>query len=238
MKFIALPLFISALNLHPTIPNAFPPLKALYYSLDPTSISQLLAFYELYGPTEEGQAALKKAWQLLTKTQPLDPLAANVLPLDLTLLSQRLIDGIVSLINRDGSLYYQLSNDELLVIERLGKNLANRALKGHDIKTEAEVFELAASEVDLGRALLLSQLGSGEEALLQIRNYEAMLDLMSLQVLAKLLSGCSPEDKIQVLNQLIFEEMHFRFPPQSQYAKDIDLYTFCPLCLISTWVFA
>jgi hypothetical protein len=42
-------------------------LKALYNSLDPKSVMQHVAFYELYSDSKEGQAALNHAWQLLSQ---------------------------------------------------------------------------------------------------------------------------------------------------------------------------
>ena len=42
------------------------PLKSLYSTLDPLSVTEHLAFYELYPDTKEGQHALKRAWQLLS----------------------------------------------------------------------------------------------------------------------------------------------------------------------------
>ena len=41
-------------------------LTALYSTLDPTSVSQHFAFYELYPKTHEGKAALVHAWDLLS----------------------------------------------------------------------------------------------------------------------------------------------------------------------------
>ena len=65
----------------------------------------------------------------------------------------------------------------------------------------------------------------------EIRQYEASLDLMALQVLARLPENPTPEDKIAEINRFIFQEMQFRFPPHSLYAKDVDLYTFLPSVL-------
>ena len=41
-------------------------LSALYSTLDPTSVSQHFAFYELYPKTPEGRQALLHAWELLS----------------------------------------------------------------------------------------------------------------------------------------------------------------------------
>src|SRR5665647_1570782 len=56
---------------------------------------------------------------------------------------------------------------------------------------------------------------------------------MALQILARLPPKASPQQKILKINELIFDEMRFRFPPHSLYAKDIDVYTFLPSVLDS-----
>src|SRR6202044_1243325 len=45
--------------------------------------------------------------------------------------------------------------------------------------------------------------------------------------------NATPQQKIDAINSFIFEEMGFRFPPHSRYAKDIDIYTFLPSVLDS-----
>ncbi len=42
---------------------------------------------------------------------------------------------------------------------------------------------------------------------------------MALQILARIPQSATPYDKIREINRFIFEEMHFRFPPHSLYAK-------------------
>src|SRR5690606_25767486 len=42
-----------------------PSLNSLYTGLDPTSVSQHFAFYELYPDSPLGKAALRHAWNLL-----------------------------------------------------------------------------------------------------------------------------------------------------------------------------
>jgi tetratricopeptide (TPR) repeat protein len=46
-------------------------------------------------------------------------------------------------------------------------------------------------------------------------------------------ANASPEEKIIAMNTFIFNEMGFRFPPHSLYAKAVDLYTFLPSVLDS-----
>ena len=84
---------------------------------------------------------------------------------------------------------------------------------------------MPSEEIDLGRALILSQMG--EQAIEVVLSYEAVFDLMALQILARL-KDKSPKTIIGAMNRFIFDEMHYRFPPQSLFMDDIDLYTFLP----------
>jgi hypothetical protein len=65
----------------------------------------------------------------------------------------------------------------------------------------------------------------------EIAHYEALIDIMALQIAARLPFDPTEEGKISAINDFIFYEMGFRFPPHSLYAKDIDLYTFLPSVL-------
>lgn len=199
-------------------------LSALYSTLDPTSVSQHFAFYELYPKTAEGRQALKHAWELLSGgCADWDP--ELILPsLD--------PDPLINFVNRSTQDNAPILNDEqLAVIEKLSRHLLNRNLKGFGIWDEAVLHELAASEIDLARGLLLAELGSADRS--RILSYEANLDLMALQIYARLSPDATPREKIRAISDYIFSEMRFRFPPHSLHAKDIDVYTFLPSVLDS-----
>lgn len=199
---------------------------ALYNSLEPTSIVQHLAFYELYKDTEEGKHALSDAWALVSQGA-IDPKQLSPLAFPAQ------IDFILQLINpnskntKDG---FEISEEALNCIEQLAKNLPNRTLQGYTVTEEKELFALKSEEIDIGRALFLLQLGND---LKKRRSYEAALDLMALQVLARVSLDATPEEKIRVLNRLIFYELGFRFPPHSTYSDSIDHFTFLPSVLES-----
>lgn len=203
-------------------------LQTLYNSLEPDSVMQHLALYELYPQSPQGRQALQHAFSLLMQneagsgsqfTQAISLQAAG-------------IDSVVALVNRtQDSKLPTLNESELNLVERLGKRLANRKLKGFQAKTEEEVLALAPEEVDLARGLLLSQ--NTDLSMNEMRSYEAMIDLMALQLLVRVPMSAAPEQKIRALNHYIFEEMGYRFPPHSLYVKDIDLYTFLPSVLDS-----
>lgn len=202
-------------------------LKTLFNSLDPVSVSQYLAFFELYSDTEEGKAALRKAWQLLSADITAPAETATILP---HFASQALI----SLVTRQSSdPGIQLSAEQLSLIEKIAARLYNRRLKGYQVWTREEVLQLPPSEIDLARGLLLFQFEDPNHCKEEIRQYEASIDLMALQINARLPEGASHEEMIREINRFIFQEMQFRFPPHSLYANDIDLYTFLPSVLDS-----
>ena len=202
-------------------------LKTLYSSLDPLSLSQYLAFYELYPDTPEGKAALERAWKLLRQGTNSSEIADLSLPkID--------IQPIVSLVTRQPSdAPVKLSEEELAIVEKLGSHFPNRKLKGCSVWTKEEVLALPPEEIDLGRGLLMNQFDDSKTLKDDVRQYEAVLDLMALQIFVRLPENASSEQKIRAINHFIFQEMQFRFPPHALHAKDIDLYTFLPSVLDS-----
>jgi regulator of sirC expression with transglutaminase-like and TPR domain len=196
-------------------------LTSLYSTLDPTSVAQHFAFYELYPETMEGRAALKHAWDLLSGEcgAPCNP-GMNFPTLD--------AKPIISLVNRSTQNAPILEEYQLNVIEKLASQLPNRKLKGSKIWTRKELLALDIAEIDLARGLLIADFGEKEEDRRKIRSYEATLDLMSLQILARLKPGATPLEKIRTINDYIFSELRFRFPPHSLMAKEIDQYTLLP----------
>ncbi|MCH9613239.1 MAG: hypothetical protein SP1CHLAM54_02370 [Chlamydiia bacterium] len=188
---------------------------ALFHSINPTSVSELLSYYTLNPNTETGHKALKEAWELLDPEHLVEnPIA----------LPAGDVEAMIRLItNEQGDDKANLSDEMLVVLETLSKRLKHHTLKGHSATTVEEVQALPVDEVDVARGLLLHELPLNE-----VIHYEAMLDLLALQVLAKLPPRATHLDMVQAINQLIFFELEFRFPPHSLYAKDIDTYTFLP----------
>ncbi len=197
-------------------------IASLYTTLDPTSVAQHLAFYELYPKTQEGKASLRHAWDLLSGGHTdYDP--APILP---TLN----ISPMIALVNRSSQEQTPVLNEEqLFVIEKLGRHLKNRSLQGFGLWDQNQILAIDPEQIDLARGLLLAEMGPSEKD--KIRSYEASIDLMALQILARLPENATPPQKIRAINDYIFSEMHFRFPPHSLHAKDIDLYTFLPSVL-------
>lgn len=198
-------------------------LKTLYKSLDPTSVQKLFAFYTLYPDTAEGKAALRDALKLLSNGKTTEGELAE-LP------SLGTIHAVINLVNRPKSeKLAPLSKSELALVGRLASDLGNRKKRGFLAKSEAEVLALPSEEIDLARALLLSENLSFDE----MESYEALLDLMALQIRARLPKQASEKEKVRAISSFIFDEMQFCFPPHSEHAKEIDLYTFLPSVLDS-----
>ena len=196
-------------------------LKTLYNSLNPTSISQHLAFHELYPRTRLGKQALRDAWQLLSGV-PANQRSETLSDIPLTL---EALDAIVSMVNKppDLEIPLLLNEEAKRTMVDLSARLHHSKLKGHQSWDEREVQNLPLEEIDLARGLFLSQFGAD---ISRILTYESYIDLMALAILARLPENASPEEKITSINAFIFDEMGFRFPPHSLYAKEIDLYTF------------
>ena len=226
-------IFLAILFLRSQVPlQAYTPgkIKTLYNSLDPTSLSMHFAFYFLHPHTPEGKKALKDASKLLAISEN----SQKSLPELSKFLSENKIQDLIQLVNKnDQSEVEPLSEDVLAFIEALCSKMPNRRLKGHYAQTEQEVLSLPYYEVDLARGLFLSQFENDPNQLVKTRTYEATLDLMALQIFAKLPHKPTPKQVIKEISRFIFEEKGYRFPPHSLYAKNIDLYTFLPSVLDS-----
>ncbi|MCH9612294.1 MAG: hypothetical protein S4CHLAM102_07800 [Chlamydiia bacterium] len=202
-------------------------LKTLYNSLDPTSISELFAFYRLYPETVQGRLSIQKALSLMQKHAPkqsqvgTEKVQYQFPTFDL--------QPIISLVNRKP---YEdevaLNEDEIAFIEKAAGHLSNRKLKGHNVWDIDSLVDLTDAEVDLSHALFLHQFEEFPNRVTKIRQYEAMLDMMALQILARLPKNPTHTEKLRAISEFIFHQMRFRFPPHSMWAKEVDHYTFLP----------
>lgn len=204
-------------------------LTTLYNSLDPTSVAQLFAFYELYPQSAYGKAALARVWELFNRHKQQKHLLIEGL-----LLPALDVQAIIALVNKQPyESLTPLNEDQLRLIENLASHLHNRTLKGYSLTKKEDILLLDTEEIDLARALLIYQYENTKNSLSEIRQYEASLDLMALQILARLPTNASDIQKIDAINHFVFHEMQFRFPPHSLMAKDIDVYTLLPSVLDS-----
>lgn len=193
--------------------------KTLYKSLKKDSVAQHLAFYELYPDSSEGKMALKQAFALMKQEEKID--------IPLLFFPTTDISALVSLAIQPPEVsLIELEDQTLEFIEKLGKNLSNRKLKTFNCFEEKKFLEADPEEIDLARALFVAQMEDTPANRKKIRTYEALLDLMSLEILAKLPEKATCLEKIAAINSYIFFEKGYRFPPHSEYAKEIDTYTF------------
>ena len=199
-------------------------LKTLYHTLDPDSITEQFAFYSLYPKTLEGKKAMENAWNLMNRHRSeKDQFKANIAlpPLDFLAI-------LPLIIQQKGEPSDLLTDRQLGVIEKVSSHLNNRKLKGFHVWNREEILALETGEIDLARAILVDQFENSEDKRLKIRRYEAALDLMALQIMARLPKNGTSEEKIREINRFIFHEKKFRFPPHSICTKDIDFYTLLP----------
>ncbi len=201
-------------------------IQSIYRTIDPNSLIQNLAFYELYPDTDEGKKALAIGWELLFGEKHAGGQLIELPTLD--------VYTIISLVNKPSADTDLLVNEQqLTLLRRAAQRLKNRELTGFDVWSKEEVLKLPPEEIDLARALLIYQFEEDKDAIRKIYQYEATLDLMALQISAHMKKNASAEEMIAEINAFIFQDMRFRFPPHSIYAKDIDLYTFLPSVLDS-----
>ncbi|MDX8431361.1 MAG: transglutaminase family protein [Candidatus Algichlamydia australiensis] len=202
-------------------------LDTIYYSLEPNSISKQFAFYHLYPETKQGRKALLNAWRLLCCAHP----GGRPIEGDLQL-PELDFAPLIRLVNQQPHApKTSLNSKQISLIQELASPLPNRKLKGNQVFSRAELRKLPSEEIDLARALLLEQYENPQENRKEITTYEATLDLMALQVLARLPEKATDREKIREISNLIFHEKGYRFPPHSLHIKDIDLYTFLPSVL-------
>ncbi len=200
--------------------------RTIYHTLDPQSIAQNFAYYKLYPESDLGKRALKRSWELVNRHRE------SPLPMDKDFQVPDLdVTALIRFVNRQTfEEKTPLNERQLTCIEALSSHLPHRKLKGHNAWTVEELYTMEVEEIDLARSLLLYQFGADR---LKIREYEAGLDLMALQILARLPKNAPSHKKLEAISNFIFHEKGFRFPPHSLHAKDIDLYTFLPSVLDS-----
>ena len=199
-------------------------MDALLNSIQKTSLLEFITLHELYPHTPQGKRAFNKALSLVKATSPFDKFDVNS---TLKTTSPHSLYHFFDLSNKK-----PLEDLDPTYLNLLTKHLPNRQLKGYSISTEEELLKLKPEEIDLTRALFISQ-QQNPSLLTQLHPYESLIDSMAIQILIKLNGDQIPEAIIKEINYLIFEKLHFTFPPQSIYAKDIDFYTFLPSVLDS-----
>jgi len=168
---------------------------------------KLIMFAALYPETAEANEALQRAWSLLSgeTSSASHVIAPNFEDIAL---------GCIHLVEPQAICppSPSLSKATIEYIDSIATKLPNRKLRGYTARTPEEVASLDPNEVDLARALLLLD---GKESN-SLSSIEASLDLLALEILARIGPKASPETKISAINTLLFHEMAFRYPPLSE----------------------
>ena len=198
-----------------------------YSKLNLRSLSELTAFYQLYPKHVEHKAIEQRILSLLEIDQ--DNLSAVIK--EVTLLSKHLPTLVESIINYDLQTLYFDKNQIKLLKKIMGSHLGNRKLKGYNLLDIEDLNKLDSPDIDLSRALLMIQFGPNQMELIQ--TYELIIDLMALQIKASLAKNPSPKAIIQAINNFLFFDMNFRFPPNSIWEENIANYTFLPALIQS-----
>jgi regulator of sirC expression with transglutaminase-like and TPR domain len=196
-------------------------IRTLYHGLKQDSIKEMLAFYSLFQDHPYGKKALEHGLLLINQHRN-DPL-----PFDqMTKWPKISLSNLVlSIGNKMQAKFDQLNQEEIQFITHLSSHLKHHQLKGHQIQNYLDSLSLEDREVDVARTLFLYQFDNNLEKVLA---YEASLDLMTLEILAKLPKNRTIKQTLEAMHQLIYFEMGFRFPPHSLWAKDVDTFTFLP----------
>lgn len=200
--------------------------ETIYSQLERSSLTKLFAFYHLNKDNEYGQKALDTAFSLINKHRDQD-ISLSTIPL---FHSFDLDSFLTMLTKQPEEVLPKLSKEQIEFMDKIASHLHHRQLKGHKAISKEEVLALPSNQVDLARAIFLSQYGDDID---RVKSYEASLDLFALAILARLNKNPTKEQIIENISYFIFYEMLFRFPPQSLSITDIDKYTFLPSILDS-----
>jgi regulator of sirC expression with transglutaminase-like and TPR domain len=185
--------------------------QALQARIHPSSLRDLLLFASLYPHTIEGKASLQQAWKIISGQVSENP---PPLPPNFGLTAAALIKliqpGII-----DQPTAPELPPETIALIDTIGASLPNRKLKGHTAQTLHEIEDLLPEEIDLARALVLLDHNNPGN----LTAVEAALDVLALELVARIGKDADDESKISALTHLLFHDLEIRFPPQSEASE-------------------
>jgi regulator of sirC expression with transglutaminase-like and TPR domain len=174
----------------------------LYNTLEETSLQKHIAFYLLYKETPEGEKALRHIQKLLH------------------------IDDIEKLIP-----LLEVENHFAAFLNTISSSPHTTA-QHYDEGTLVLIESLSQKKgVTTSQRLMKAILDDTPENALRCREYEASLDIMTLHIRAKLPQHPKPYEYITALNEFIYSDMGFHFPPTTLYSASIDAYSFLPSVL-------
>jgi len=181
--------------------------EAQFSKIPSNHFRKLIMFAALYPNTKQADEALQQAWSLLSTEKSS---ALHAIPPHFEEIALSCIHLVEPQAICPPS--PELSQATTEYINAIGADLPNRKLRGYRAKSLDEVASLEPKEVDLARALLLVE---GKESG-TLSSIEAALDLLALEIIARIGPNASHQMKISALNTLLFHEMTFRYPPLSE----------------------
>ncbi len=190
--------------------------RALLDSLDPSSIAEHAAFYDLYKTSPEGREALNTLFTLMNLDHTQECKKELLFACD--------ISSFLLLAQGHHVAHNSLSEEAIALIDQASQKLANRALPGFTITSRGELLALKSSDIDITEALGQLLLSDPQKR----RQMRAMVDLMALQIACRLPKNSTAHQKIDAINTLLFMDMGFRFPPQSTFQENIDIFSLLP----------
>lgn len=196
-------------------------LRSLYHSLNPNSIKENIAFYSLFNGSDYGNKALERSMDLINKHRD-EKIDVKILKNWPSISLVSMVQSIGKKMNTPSSM---ISYEDVELIGKLSSHLKHHNLPGHQKTHFNDINTLTDNEIDVARFVFLYQFNNDLEKVL---SYEAALDLMALEILAKVSPQKTLKELLHAMHELIFFEMEFRFPPHSLWAKDVDTYTFLP----------
>lgn len=176
--------------------------RAIYYQLDKESPLKQLLFSHVYPESPYSKQAIDLGSNLLKTSFSTVPLS---------------VEACISFFrgNREGLSQF-FTPEEIQQINRMALHLGNRSKKGYFLNNIEEGKDLSDEEIDTSRWVHLHLLGEGEA----LKHYEAMIDLIALEIEAHLPKERNAQRVIDAINKTLFFDLGYRFPRQKDLSKE------------------
>lgn len=209
-------------------------MKGLWSRIDPTSLRDNLCFFYLYPERAQGEQTQAKVKKLLEFSSSKD----------LNLLVQSCISALIDQPAERNAQAPVWNEETLLSIEQLSKEKLVPKSNYAQVRSLEDLLKVDSKEWDISTVAWLASdyfSSEGQKAKQDskaIRQYYAQIDLLALSALFAIeeepeFKHHLPQTKIEKINQIIFKEQGFAFPPLLDHQSQIDKYTSVPSMLSS-----
>lgn len=203
--------------------------QASWSRIDPTSLTQYLAFLRLYPTCPESQQALQRLEQLIG----IEPELISQLQSDLGRQCVTILSGNHGRVD--------LMSEQLLAwIDKAALINLKQPPIGRSLQTIDQLIQVPQIEFDVAQSAFICASVHGQlPQTLLWRQLHAKLDLLALcaqaPVKGKIFQSVAQRDKalIESLNHVVFIEQGFAFPSMLDHQAQIDQYTSLPSLLSS-----